>query len=110
MRNPMKSVHLFALAVLGAAFPALAADLSVTQQNQTFSAPSMSVHVGDKLSFNNQDDVTHNITVKGGADGDAEDLGLQKPGKSVAYTFEAKGSYRIICSIHPKMKMTVNVQ
>jgi len=69
----------------------------------------MTVHVGDKLTFNNQDDVTHNITVKGGADDDADDLGLQKPGKSVSYTFDAKGAYRVICSIHPKMKMTVNV-
>ena len=102
----MKFAHVFALAALGAAFPALAADLSVGQQNQTFSMPSMNVHVGDKVTFNNQDD----ITIKGGADGDAEDLGLEKPGKSVNYTFDAKGAYRVICSIHPKMKMTINVQ
>jgi plastocyanin len=103
---------LCALAAVAAAgaFPALAADLSVIQQNQAFSSSSMSVHVGDKLTFNNQDDVTHNITVKGGADDDADDLGLQKPGKTVSYTFDAKGSYRVICSIHPKMKMTVIAQ
>ncbi len=106
----MKISKLFALGVLAAAFPALAADLSVVQQNQTFSNASMSLHVGDKLTFVNQDDVTHNITVKGGAGDDADDLGLQKPGKSVSYTFDTKGAYRVICSIHPKMKMTVNVQ
>lgn len=106
----MKFAHLCALAVLGIAFPALASDLSVVQQNQAFSVSTLTVHVGDKLTFNNQDDVTHNITVKGGADGDVDDLGLQKPGKAVNYTFDAKGAYRVICSIHPKMKMTVNVQ
>jgi plastocyanin len=106
----MKIASGIALALLAAALPALAADLSVTQQNQTFSSSTMAVHVGDKLTFKNQDDVTHNITVKGGADGDADDLGLQKPGKSVSYSFDSKGAYRIICSIHPKMKMTVNVQ
>jgi plastocyanin len=106
----MKLAHICALALLGAAFPAFAADMSVTQENQTFSSAAMSLHVGDNLTFNNQDDVTHNITVKGGADDDVDDLGLQKPGKAVKYTFASKGFYRVICSIHPKMKMTVTVQ
>ena len=53
--------------------------------------------------------MTHNITVKSG-DGDADDLGLQKPGNAVHYKFDTKGAYRVVCSIHPRMKMTVNVQ
>jgi plastocyanin len=67
--------------------------------------------VGDTVRFENADTVTHNITVKGSSeDDDAEDLGLQKPGAAVAHKFTARGSYRVICSIHPRMKMTVNVQ
>ena len=105
----MKISHLVALSVLAVAMPALAADLSVSQSNQTFSSPNLAVHVGDKVVFHNNDTVTHNITVKSG-DGDADDLGLQKPGVAVNYKFEAAGAYRVVCSIHPRMKMTVNVQ
>jgi len=85
----------------------MAADLSISQSNQTFSSSDLSVHVGDKVSFHNADSVTHNITVKSGS-GDADDLGLQKPGGVVSYKFDTKGTYRVVCSIHPRMKMTVN--
>jgi plastocyanin len=91
------------------ALPALAADLSVSQKNRTFSTPSLTVHVGDTVHFENFDDVTHNITVKDAED-DTADLGLQKPGVEVSHRFDAKGRYRVVCSIHPRMRMTVNVQ
>lgn len=105
----MKINNIAALSVLAIALPAYAADLSVSQSNQTFSSATLNAHVGDKLTFQNNDTVTHNITVKSG-DGDADDLGLQKPGGAVHYKFDAKGAYRVVCSIHPRMKMTVNVQ
>jgi len=105
----MKLHRLIALAALACAVPALASDLSVTQSNQTFSSSVMTVHAGDKVSFHNSDTVTHNITVKSGS-GDADDLGLQKPGGVVSYKFETKGAYRVVCSIHPRMKMTVTAE
>lgn len=105
----MKIQYVAALSVLALAMPALAADLSITQSNQTFSSASMTVHPGDKINFNNADTVTHNITIKSG-EGDADDLGLQKPGGVVSYKFDAKGVYRVVCSIHPRMKMTVTAQ
>lgn len=105
----MKLFRIVTAAALAAAAPAFAAELSVTQKNQTFSSPNLTAHVGDTLTFHNEDDVTHNITVKD-KDGDPDDLGLQKPGKTVNYKFEAAGSYRVMCSIHPKMKMIVTVQ
>lgn len=105
----MRVVRLAALAAVLIAAPALAGDLSVGQKDQTFSVPSLTVQKGDKVVWHNNDSVTHNITVRG-ADGDSEDLGLQKPGAPVSYTFSDKGAFRVVCSIHPKMKMTVNVQ
>ena len=68
------------------------------------------MHVGDTVKFNNVDTVTHNITIKGGADDDADDLGLQKPGQAVSHKFDAKGVYRVVCSIHPRMKMQITAQ
>jgi len=102
----------FALVLAAAAtVPALAAETSVKQAGQVFAPATLNIHVGDTVKFVNDDTVTHNVTIKpAGSDEDAEDLGLQKPGTPVSYKFAAKGAYRIICSIHPRMKMSINVQ
>jgi plastocyanin len=111
MKRIFKPVNYALLAVGVAAVPALAADITVTQKNLAFSTNALSVHVGDLVHFDNPDAVTHNITITGpGPDGDSEDLGLQKPGAPLSFRFAAKGRYRVVCSIHPRMKMTVNVQ
>jgi plastocyanin len=111
MRYRLKLVRCSLILAALCAAPALAADVAVTQKNQTFSSATLSVHVGDTVRFENADTVTHNITVKGGGDDDdADDLGLQKPGATVSHKFATHGSYRVVCSIHPRMKMTVNVQ
>ena len=44
------------------------------------------------------------------ADDDVEDKGLQKPGQDIKANFAKAGKYKVRCSIHPKMKMTVTVQ
>src|ERR1035438_5059569 len=99
MKRIFKPVNYALLAVGVAAFPALAADLTVMQKNLAFSTNALSVHVGDLVRFDNTDTVTHNVTVIGpGADGDSEDLGLQKPGAPLSYRFAAKGSYKVVCS------------
>jgi len=94
-----------------AAAPALAAEMGVTQKNKTFSVPAITLHAGDTLHFHNDDTVTHNITVRAqGDDDEADDLGLQKPGQVVSHTFSARGDYRVVCSIHPHMRLLVKVQ
>ena len=105
----MKLLSMACLGLAAIATVAFAADVPVSQKNQTLSSLALTVHVGDKVMFENDDTVTHNITVKG-SDGDADDLGLQKPGQKLGYKFETKGVYRVICSIHPRMKMTVTAQ
>lgn len=105
----MKLLPYIVFALTSCAVSALAAEMAITQKDQTFSMASVNIGVGDKITFNNMDDVTHNISVRS-ADGDTEDLGLQKPGQKVVYKFPEAGTYRVICSIHPKMKMTVVVK
>jgi plastocyanin len=69
------------------------------------------VQAGDKLVIHNADTVTHNITVRGsGEDADSDDLGLQKPGVDVSYVFQTRGTYTVVCSIHPRMRMVVSVK
>ena len=104
----LKLPLLIGLAVTALAQSAAAADVSVIQKDQAFSQPSITIQPGDTVMWGNADDVDHNITVKGGDV--ATDFGVQKPGHVIKRLFDATGAYRVICHIHPKMKMTVIVQ
>jgi plastocyanin len=86
-----------------------AATTTVEQSGQQFSEKSLSLAVGDGITFANHDDVTHNINVINDDD-DAADLGLQKPGENLTYKFDKAGRFKVRCSIHPSMKMSVNVK
>ena len=108
----MKRQTLLCLLVLVCAFPARATDapttISVIQKDQMFSQPVVTLRVGDTIMWGNADDVDHNIAIQGGA-GEI-DHGVQKPGRVIKQTFDVAGNYRVICHIHPHMKMTVIAQ
>ena len=96
-----------ALVALG--FAVRAATTTIDQSGQQFSQKSIALAPGDALLFANHDDVTHNINVVNDDD-DATDLGLQKPGQTLTYKFDKSGKFKVRCSIHPSMKMTVTVK
>lgn len=88
---------------------AFAADpVRVTQQGKQFSEKNLSLVAGQEIIFINDDTVAHNVytIVKG----QKRDLGLQKSGEEDSITFDASGTYRVRCAIHPKMKMVVKVE
>jgi cytochrome c peroxidase len=97
----------FALAALAAGVRA--ASTTIVQSGQQFSEKSITLSPGESITFSNQDDVTHNINVINDDD-DATDLGLQKPGENLIFKFDQSGRFKVRCSIHPSMKMTVNVK
>jgi cytochrome c peroxidase len=105
----IRSACLLAALCLGAAAALAAASLTIVQAGQRFSARLVSVHPGDSIDFANQDDVTHNIHVID-ADDAATDLGLQAPGEILSYRFDRIGRFQVRCSIHPSMKLTVDVK
>jgi plastocyanin len=96
-----------ALTALGPPAVAWAASLVIRQHNLQFSQSTISLHPGDTLSFSNEDNVSHNISVRGGDD--TEDLGVQKPRDVVSYKFMDKRVYSVVCSIHPGMRLRVLV-
>jgi plastocyanin len=96
-----------ALTVIGAGVRA--AGVTIDQSGQQFSEKSAALKPGEAITFSNKDDVSHNITVVNDDD-DSTDLGLQKPGQSLSYTFDKAGRFKVRCSIHPSMKMTVTVK
>ena len=70
----------------------------------------MTVSKGDRVNFDNQDDVIHNIHVFGPGPDEEEDLGLQKPGAPLSYKFDKNGLFLVRCNIHPSIKMSVTVK
>ena len=106
----MRKTHRLLLAVVAIATPALAGDLTIIQKDQTFSVSSLTLQTGDVLTFKNMDSIVHNIAVHAAGDDDITDLGNQKPGEQVVHTFDKAGFYRVVCNIHPRMKMIVNVK
>ena len=72
-----------------------------------FSPADIQVHVGDKITWTNDDAAAHTVTATSGADFDSGTLA-----NGATFTFEAKkaGSIAYICTIHPSMKGTITVR
>jgi plastocyanin len=88
---------------------AAAAQTVISQKDKEFKPEAATVKAGQSLRFNNDDNVAHNVTVKG-PDGVSKNIGLQKVGDHTDVAFDKAGDHEVRCAIHPKMKMTVKVQ
>jgi plastocyanin len=86
-----------------------AATITVSQHGLVFTKSSVSLARGDRIVFTNEDDVMHNIHIFGPED-DQKDLGLQKPGATLSYTFDKAGLFTVRCNIHPSVKMAVTAK
>jgi plastocyanin len=82
-----------------------AASTGVTIKNFKFTPGTSSVHVGDTITWTNQDIAPHTATAKDGS----FDTGTINQNKSGSHTFAKAGTFPYICSIHPNMKGTVTV-
>jgi plastocyanin len=104
----MTSIRSLALlALLAASGPLLAAEHMVTQKDKAFSAKTLDIKVGDKVSFRNDDTFTHNIFSL--TDAMPFDLGSYGSGQMKAVTFGKPGKFEIECAIHPEMRLVINV-
>jgi plastocyanin len=100
--------HILAVTIFAAAtLVAHAASTTISQKGRLFSMDSMTIKKGDSVVFNNDDTVPHNVISK--AAGNEFDLGYQPPGASTPVTFDATGDVDVICTIHPRMKLTIHV-
>jgi plastocyanin len=104
----MKSISIaFAFAFAGGCFAALAAERSIIQKDKSFSERLISIKRGDTLLFVNNDIIAHNVMST--SPGNEFNLGSQLPGVATPVTFSTAGEVRVICAIHPRMQMTVNI-
>ena len=95
-------------ALLAAAGLALAADVTVVQRNQEFSVRDLEVRVGDRVTFVNGDNVTHNVYSE--TKGMEFEIELQPPGRSDSITFARPGTLEVRCAIHSGMRLRVDVK
>lgn len=102
------ALGLFVLSVSGgqatAATAAASGARTVTMDHFKFSPSGLHVAKGTRVVFANTSKVTHTATLKG-----SFDTGRVKPGKAVAVNFTAKGTYAYRCTLHPKMRGTIEV-
>lgn len=77
---------------------------TVVEQNFAFNPATLTVKVGDTVTFDNQDSTAHEVKI------DGKDLGSQDPGKSVTWTASKAGSFPYQCIIHPSMTGTIVVK
>jgi plastocyanin len=80
---------------------------TVTIKGFAFNPSSLTVKVGTKVTFVNEDSVTHTATSSGNAPIDSGDL---TKGQSYTVTFTKPGTYSYICTIHQYMKGSIVVQ
>jgi LPXTG-motif cell wall-anchored protein len=76
---------------------------SVSIKDFSFAPKSITVNVGDTVSWTNTGKQPHTAT------GSGFDTGTLKQGQSASHTFSSAGTFNYICTIHPFMKGTVVV-
>jgi plastocyanin len=92
------------LAPLALPPPAAAATHAVEVGDGSFSPASLTVSVGDTVTWTNADDSPHTVTAEG-----AFDSGNLEPGQTFSFTFAEAGTYTYVCQYHDEMVATITV-
>ena len=82
-----------------------AADPSASIVDFSFSPSTITIHVGDTITWTNVGHQPHTAT----ANDHSFDTGILKPGQSGSHTFTTPGTYTYFCIVHPYMHGTVIV-
>jgi amicyanin len=83
-----------------------AASGSVTIADFSFTPGTITIDVGDTVTWNNNGPTPHSATANDGS----FDTGILRKDQSGSHTFAQAGTYSYICTPHPYMKGTVVVQ
>ncbi len=88
---------------------ALATEFTIVQKDKKFMPSQLDIKVGDTLVFVNEETKRrHNIYTKS-PDFKYVKVRKQKPGDKDSVAITSAGIIKILCALHPKMKLTVNV-
>jgi plastocyanin len=81
------------------------ASATVTMGDNFFSPSSVTIAVGDTVTWKNNGQAPHTATANNGS----FDTGTIQPGGSGSHTFNSAGTFPYICTIHANMTGTVRV-
>ena len=95
------------IAFLSGVATAFAAERTINQKGKLFSESEIAIKKGETVNFLNDDNIVHNVMST--STGNEFNVGAAKPGTSTPVTFKNAGDVRVICAIHPSMKLNVKV-
>ena len=108
MRRVLAALAVAFLVLFQAPSPAAAASFSVQIENYAYAPSSITVDVGDSITWTNDDTAPHTITTSSGP------RTLSSPylskGQSWSFTFTTPGTYSYYCAVHPYMRAQVIVR
>jgi plastocyanin len=81
--------------------------VAIKMQNIAFDPKAVTVKVGQKITWTNDDTTDHNVTADSGADFKSDDFGK---GATFEFTPDKAGTIKYECTIHPGMTATITVQ
>jgi plastocyanin len=82
--------------------------VAVKMANIAFAPKDVTVKVGQKITWTNDDSTDHNVTADSGADFKSKDFGM---GGTFEFTATKAGKITYECTLHPNMKgATITVQ
>jgi cytochrome c peroxidase len=79
----------------------------VSQRNRMFTPAAIKIHREERLTILNDDTRTHNVRISSRLF--TFNSGAQEPGESVALQFDHRGLFEAHCSIHPTMRLRIEV-
>ena len=80
--------------------------LSVSINGFAFDPATLSLHVGDSVTWTNEDSVSHTVSSDSGSELASPRLSR---GQTYIHTFTMAGTYNYHCAVHPGMKAKVVV-
>jgi plastocyanin len=86
--------------------PTRAAEHVVQIADSAFSPATLTISVGDTVTWRNADDRPHTVTSNDGA----FDSGNLDEGQGFSFTFTEPGTYTYLCEYHPDMQATIVVE
>jgi plastocyanin len=81
--------------------------VAIKLQNIAFDPKAVTVKVGQKVTWTNDDSTDHNVTADSGADFKSDNFGN---GGTFEFTPNKAGTIAYECTLHPGMKATITVQ
>jgi plastocyanin len=84
---------------------AASADPPVTIKDFSFGPATLTIHVGDTVTWTNQGPTEHTATGTNGS----FNTGVLQKGHSASHTFGTAGTFPYFCALHPFMKASITV-